>query len=72
MCSVCMHSPCLSGCPNDVGDPVYECEWCGGDIVEGEEYYEFDDCYYHEDCFKDNAFDILLDSGAEKGTAGDY
>ena len=70
MCSLCLHSPCVYGCPNRTEEKVYECSCCGDDIVDGEKYYYFNDCYYHEDCFEEKAVDMLLDIGATKGIAG--
>ena len=36
----------------------------------GDEYYELDGDYYHEDCFEDNAAAILTEVfGARKGVA---
>lgn len=69
MCAVCHMTICPSGCPNS-GDEraVYTCK-CGDPIVENENYYEFDGVYYHEDCFYENAVDILIDIGATKGVA---
>lgn len=71
MCDICQHNPCLSRCPN-APEPakVYRCEFCGEDIVEGEEYIEIGGNYYHEDCFVDNAVEIVKnDFGAFTGVA---
>lgn len=71
MCDECRMSPCHPRCPNAPEPPkVYTCKICGEPIVEGEEYYEMDAEFYHEECFKDNAVQILMDEcGAMKGTA---
>lgn len=71
MCSECHMSPCHPRCPNAPEPPkVYTCKICGEPIVEGEEYYEMDAEFYHEECFEDNAVQILMDEcGAMKGTA---
>lgn len=71
MCDVCRMSPCHPRCPNAPEPPkVYTCKICGEPIVEGEEYYEMDAEFYHEECFEDNAVQILMDEcGAMKGTA---
>lgn len=71
MCSECRMSPCHPQCPNAPEPPkVYTCKICGEPIVEGEEYYEMDAEFYHEECFEDNAVQILMDEcGAMKGTA---
>lgn len=70
MCSLCLHSPCLYGCPNRTEEQVYECSCCNEPIVEGEEYYYFNEEYYCEDCFKENAVDMLIEIGATTGIAG--
>lgn len=71
MCSECHMSPCHPRCPNAPEPPkVYTCKICGEPIVEGDEYYEMDAEFYHEECFEDNAVQILMDEcGAMKGTA---
>lgn len=72
MCEYCGHSGWhSSGCPN-APDPeaVYECKWCKESICEGDEYYELEGDYYHEECFGDAAVSILTnDYGAVSGTA---
>ena len=41
MCDVCMQTPCDYRCPNAaLAQPVLLCECCGGEIYEGEIYYE--------------------------------
>ena len=54
MCEYCHSYPHLHGCPNEP-DPetVYNCKHCGGDIREGDEYWEIGDEVYCEDCFYD-------------------
>ena len=43
MCDICMHSPCLSGCPNAPDPtPVTYCRSCGELIVPGDEYADID------------------------------
>ena len=38
MCDICMHSPCLSGCPNAPDPtPVTHCCSCGEPIIPGDE-----------------------------------
>lgn len=70
MCEICHSTPCHPRCPNAPEPPeVYKCKACGEPIVEGDEYYEYEGNYYHEECFEDSAVDILLESGATKGTA---
>jgi hypothetical protein len=74
MCEICHGvDGCLPGCPN-APEPkkIYTCEYCGEDIIEGDEYYEFDNRYYHEECFHDCAINLLLDEcGARHGVAED-
>jgi hypothetical protein len=51
MCDVCLHFPCLSGCPN-ASDPlvVHECIHCGADIYEGNDYFNIDGEPWCEEC----------------------
>lgn len=71
MCDVCHMTPCDSRCPNAPDPPtVYTCKLCGEPIVVGDDYYEMDGEFYHEDCFEESAVDILLNEcGAMKGVA---
>lgn len=71
MCEICRQSPCNPRCPNAPEPPaVYTCKICGEPIVEGDDYYEMDAEFYHEECFEDNAVKILMDEcGAMKGVA---
>ena len=71
MCDICQHSPCLSRCPNaPEPEKVYQCEHCGEDIIEGEEYIEIYDNYYHLDCFVHNSVEIVeKECGASTGVA---
>lgn len=41
------------------------CEFCGTKIEPGEEYLKFDGGIYHEDCFRDNTYEILEENGAK-------
>ncbi len=37
MCSECLHTPCLTGCPNALEpDAAYICTVCGEGILEGD------------------------------------
>lgn len=70
MCSICGFSTCPSGCPNaDEPETVFTCEHCKDGITVGETYYEYDGCYYHEDCFEEIAVELLIKNGAEKREA---
>lgn len=71
MYSACYKSPCRRWCPN-AAEPtaVYTCKYCGDSITEGDDYFELNGEYYHEDCFEDSAVEILVkDYGAMKGVA---
>ena len=68
MCEICHMTPCHPQCPNAPEPPaVYYCKVCGEPIVAGETYYEMDSEFYHEECFEDNAVNILMEEcGAMK------
>jgi len=71
MCQICRQSPCHSRCPNaPEPEAVHTCKSCKEPIVVGDEYYEMDGEFYHEECFEDNAVKILMEEcGAMKGVA---
>lgn len=71
MCKVCHKTPCDPRCPNAPEPPVvYTCKICKEGIVAGDDYYEMDGEFYHEDCFEDNAVKILMEEcGAMRGVA---
>jgi len=70
MCEICLSSPCAAGCPNaDEPKSIGICTYCKEQIEVGEEYYEYNEDIYHEDCFFDVAVRILLEEGAMKKIA---
>lgn len=71
MCDFCGRNPCDPRCPYAPEPPtVYICAACGEPIKAGEEFYEIDFEYYHEECATDAAMDILTEHfGARKGIA---
>ena len=61
MCEICMHSPCLSGCPNAPDPtPVTHCCSCGEPIIPGDEYGIIDGEAWCEDCLEDLPLCILI------------
>lgn len=51
MCEICGMSICPSRCPNSDEPPVYaRCDNCGGEIRDGEEYYQVGEHNYCEEC----------------------
>lgn len=61
MCDICMKSPHDPRCPNATVDASYICEFCQEPIADGDVCYELDGDHWHEECFNDNAVDILLE-----------
>lgn len=54
MCDVCLHSPCLPGCPNEPPPPiVYTCVNCQEPIYEGDDYYDIEGDAWCEECIRD-------------------
>lgn len=61
MCAICLHSPCLNGCPNAAEPkPVTYCKRCGEPIVPGEEYAVIDGLDYCESCIDDIPYCELI------------
>lgn len=53
MCEICRHTPCDSRCPNAPLPPIFaECEACGYEIYDGDEYYEINGHKYCESCVR--------------------
>lgn len=71
MCAICMRTPCDPRCPNAPDPPaVHTCKHCGESIVPGDEFFEVDGDFYHDECFMDCAANILVNQfGARKGVA---
>lgn len=52
-CEYCRQSPHDPRCPNAPEPPVFaECEACGMEIYDGDEYYDIDDHKYCEACVR--------------------
>lgn len=61
MCDICMHSPCLSGCPNAPDPtPVTYCRSCGEPIAPGDEYADIDGEAWCEGCLDDLPLCVLI------------
>ena len=51
MCEECRMIPCHSGCPNAPGPKlVFICSGCGGEIMEGDDYWDILGEQFCEDC----------------------
>lgn len=51
MCDICLQTPCPSGCPGaKPPEPVFVCSGCGKTIYEGEDYCEFLNEQFCEEC----------------------
>lgn len=51
MCKECRQHPCHPRCPNaDEPTVVFLCGWCNSEIIEGDDYYNIDDCQVCEEC----------------------
>ena len=62
MCDLCYSNPHLPGCPN-APEPKhgYKCSYCGGEIVEGEYFYDIDGRLYHDDCLDEMSREKILE-----------
>ena len=53
-CDVCLQSPCHPRCPNAKGPPVvFVCFGCGGDIYDGDDYWDIAGEQWCERCIDD-------------------
>ena len=69
MCSICLHSPCLSGCPNAPDPtPVTYCRSCGEPIIPGDEYADIDGEAWCEGCLDGRMLTTVYDIGHDEPT----
>ena len=72
MCEICLRSPCLSGCPNEIIPTIGTCSHCKNDIVHGMEYMDYDGDYICGECIDNMSTSELVSLfGYEIRTAGD-
>ncbi len=72
MCSICLHEPCLTQCPNFTPKINCFCSICGEGVLPGDEYLEnYDGEYIHYDCVSGNR-DLVEWLGFEIKTMDDY
>lgn len=60
MCDICLHSPCLPGCPNEVIPTYRTCKRCGDDLPIGLRIVDIGGDIYCEDCINDMSVEELL------------
>lgn len=54
MCEICHHVPCHPRCPNSPEPPrVFICSGCGGDILEGDDYWDIMGEQWCEECVRE-------------------
>lgn len=71
MCDTCLHSPCLSGCPNEIVPIIGVCKRCRNDIEYGMEYLDHDSGFICAECLDDMPLCELMSMfGYELQTAG--
>lgn len=61
MCDICLHSPCLHGCPNETIATFGVCSVCGEGIPIGDEYADIDGDWICERCIDDMTKKELLE-----------
>ena len=72
MCMECRQTPCHPRCPNAPDPkPVYECEYCHDGIYEGDDCVRHGNDYYHDDCFRDVAYKIMIEEYVDRWNVGD-
>lgn len=71
VCEICLRSPCLNGCPNEVIPIIGVCHRCRNDIEYGAQYLDFHGEYICEECLNEMPMSALLSMfGYELQTAG--
>lgn len=66
VCEICLRSPCLTGCPNEVIQIIGYCKKCRCDIEIGMKYLDHDSGYICEDCLDEMTTTQLLDLFGEE------
>lgn len=70
MCDLCLHTPCVSGCPNKPDPiPILKCENCNMELFDGDVYYpELGVCQYCVEDFEEEVFltDRFYDEGLDE------
>jgi len=63
MCEMCLHTPCLKGCPNAPQEqPIMQCPNCKADLFVDNTYYpEFDACEFCIDDYAQKVEDTRCD-----------
>lgn len=61
MCDLCLHFPCVDGCPNGPEPEIVEtCPICNDSIYEGEEVADICGALYHVECLEQMSTRELL------------
>lgn len=61
MCSICLSTPCLSGCPNaPEPEAVHLCVKCGHGIFEGDQYIDVQDGTICRECLDEMTIEEWL------------
>ena len=50
MCQLCRSNPCDPRCPNSEPKVVHYCDVCGGEIYEGDDYYDIHEERWCSEC----------------------
>lgn len=54
MCNECLQNPCVSACPNcPTPKAIFVCSICQYGIVEGDDYYDFEDVIVCDECLSE-------------------
>lgn len=62
MCDLCRHYPCDSRCPNAPNPPtVFLCSGCGGEIWEGDDYWDVMGEQFCEECIREAKREAVYD-----------
>lgn len=61
MCEICLHSPCLRGCPNEEIPVAGTCDHCGDDLAVGDKYVDLYGYHVCENCIDNMTVSDILE-----------
>lgn len=64
MCDICLHVPCMWGCPNapeKKKEPSIQCDYCGEELYKGDKYLDTENAMICKKCVEDMSVCELME-----------